>query len=266
MVEFAIILPILALLLVMAIDFGRVFFGWVGLHNGARVAADFAARNAESWPDERDLYRQLVINDMVAINCSPPTALDANGNGQWDPEDVPDPSFVDIDGNGVATDDGDHVVVRLDCRFDLMTPLAGSIVGDPAGLSAETAFPVNTILVPAVPTPEPTPPGPCPAPTALFEFVEISPVDSDPTDGRGTSPLEVEFTDTSIDDAGCPITSWEWTVDGAVIPGAGADPFIETFTHPTGTGGPVNFFVELTVETDDGLSDTFSEVIRVSRP
>ena len=29
MVEFALVLPILALLLVLAVDFGRVFFGWV---------------------------------------------------------------------------------------------------------------------------------------------------------------------------------------------------------------------------------------------
>ena len=31
MVEFALIMPLLVLLLVMAIDFGRVFFGWVAL-------------------------------------------------------------------------------------------------------------------------------------------------------------------------------------------------------------------------------------------
>ena len=36
-------LPILALLLVMAVDFGRVFFGWVALQNAARIGADYAA-------------------------------------------------------------------------------------------------------------------------------------------------------------------------------------------------------------------------------
>ena len=39
MVEFALVLPLLALLLVVAIDFGRVFFGWVSLTNAARVGA-----------------------------------------------------------------------------------------------------------------------------------------------------------------------------------------------------------------------------------
>ncbi|MDQ2683995.1 MAG: pilus assembly protein, partial [Chloroflexota bacterium] len=50
MVEFALVLPILALLLVMAIDFGRVFFGWVALQNAARIAADTAAGTADAWP------------------------------------------------------------------------------------------------------------------------------------------------------------------------------------------------------------------------
>ena len=43
MVEFALVLPLLVLLLVMAIDFGRVFFGWVALQNATRIAADYAA-------------------------------------------------------------------------------------------------------------------------------------------------------------------------------------------------------------------------------
>ena len=49
MVESALVLPILALLLVMAIDFGRVFFGWVALQNAARIGADFAAQTPDAW-------------------------------------------------------------------------------------------------------------------------------------------------------------------------------------------------------------------------
>ncbi|MGH2463352.1 MAG: TadE/TadG family type IV pilus assembly protein, partial [Candidatus Limnocylindria bacterium] len=37
LVEFAIILPFLMLVLLMAVDFGRVFFGWVGLANASRI-------------------------------------------------------------------------------------------------------------------------------------------------------------------------------------------------------------------------------------
>ncbi len=266
LVEFAIVLPILALLLVMALDFGRVFFGWVGLQNGARIAADFAAGNANFSAVDQTLYRNLVIEDMQAINCEPPPALDANGNGLWDPEDVPDPVFVDTDvpPNGEVTNDGDHATVLLSCRFDVITPLAGAIVG-PVSLSAEAYFPINQILVPALPTPEPTPPGPCPGPTADFDVVE-NPAQGDPTDGVGTgsTPLIIDFTDTSIDDPLCPITKWAWdfgNLETSDIP----DPSGIEFDY-TGTSGFRTYIVELTVETDDALTDSVTKNVRVMKP
>ena len=45
MVEFAIILPVFLLLLLMAIDFGRVFFSTIQLSNAVREAADYGANN-----------------------------------------------------------------------------------------------------------------------------------------------------------------------------------------------------------------------------
>ena len=42
LVEFALVLPMILLLMLIAIDFGRVFLGWVALNNSARVAANFA--------------------------------------------------------------------------------------------------------------------------------------------------------------------------------------------------------------------------------
>lgn len=264
MVEFAIVLPILALLLVMALDFGRVFFGWVGLQNAARIAADFAASNAESWPDERPLYENLVINDMQAINCKPAPANDVNGNGAWDPDDVPEPSWEDVDLNGENKNDGDHARVEFECRFDVMTPLASSIVGSPVGLDATAYFPINRMLVPAIPTPEPTPPGPCPAPTAIIKLVETPPSGpaNNPTDGRGKSPLVIEFSSASTDDPSCPITGYSWTIDGAEVDTT-AGPFTETLVHPTGSGSHVNFLVELTVTTDDPMTDSITKTIRV---
>ena len=35
LVEMAIILPVLVLLLLLAVDFGRVFFGWIALNNAS---------------------------------------------------------------------------------------------------------------------------------------------------------------------------------------------------------------------------------------
>ena len=267
LVEFAIVLPILALLLVMAIDFGRVFFGWVGLQNGARGAADFASRVALSWPADRDAYRDFVIYDMSAINCAPPPGTDLDGDGTWDPADVPDPIFQDVDGNGLTEDDGDHARVELDCRFSLITPLAGAIVGDPVSLSGEAWFPINNVLIPAVPTPRPTPPGPCPGPTASFDLLEDPANGTSATDGQGRGSMSVDFTDTSTDDPDCPITTWEWDFQSdGTVDSTEQDPDDIAFTHP-GTGPRFrNFVVELTVTTADGLTDTVTETIRMERP
>lgn len=171
MVEFALMLPILALLLVMAIDFGRVFFGFVALQNATRIAADMAAGQAQSWPANgaqeqanQDRYRDSFIRDLEAINCDPP------GGGAWDRSDVPDPSFQDIDGDGNAKGAGDHAVVAIQCSFTLVTPLAEAAIGGPVTVGANEAFPINYRLSVAVPTlrplPTPTPvPTPSPGPT-----------------------------------------------------------------------------------------------------
>ncbi len=273
MVEFAIVLPVLALLLVMAIDFGRVFFGWVGLQSGTRSAADFAARAGGSWDDRRDLYRDLVISDMVGINCAPGAGTDADGDGRWDPNEVPDPTFEDVDGNGVATDDGDHARVILDCSFPLITPLAGGVVGNPVSLRAESWFPINGVLIPALPTPEPTPPGPCPPPSANFTMAE-DPASGDGADGRGDSPLKIDFANTSIDDPDCAIDEYAWVFGLGTGPGQQGSPPTSTeespqdviFTHPTGTGGPYTFTVRLTVTTVDGQTDEFTGSVRVALP
>jgi hypothetical protein len=177
LVEFAIILPLLAVLLVMAIDFGLVFFGWVGLHNAARIAADYAARTADSWPSPaggpigaqaRDRYFDLVVADLTGINCSPDDVVDR----AWNDGDVPVPVFRNPDGStsGDVKEPGDHALVTLDCSFGLVTPLAEAILGGRVNLRAEAYFAINgatAVNFPtAVPFPTPTPaPTPVPGPT-----------------------------------------------------------------------------------------------------
>jgi len=173
MVEFAIILPFLALLLVMTIDFGRVFFGWVALQNASRIAADFAARTADAWPAPsggaigalaRDRYYELVIADLTAINCSP----DSGVNRDWAEADVSSPSFRNPDGttSGDVKEPGDHAVTRLECFLPLITPLAQSIIGGPVELGSEAYFAINGSVATAFPTSVPFPtPTPAPTPT-----------------------------------------------------------------------------------------------------
>src|SRR5687767_5120376 len=142
LVETALLLPVLALLLVIALDFGRVFFGWVALQNAARVGADFAAGTASAWngmpearQQERDRYSELIEADIRAINC----AL-AGGS-------PPDPTFEDgidtvvpVDGE---YDDGDFAIVDLECSFSLITPLAETVLGGPVTMLAHEEFPIH---------------------------------------------------------------------------------------------------------------------------
>lgn len=151
MVEFALILPVLALLLVMAIDFGRVFFGTVALHNAARIGANEAATNPDAWEsgdaDAQDRYYDRILSDLEAINCDYATPL-------------PDPTFTSRVGTANPYEIGDHVTVTLECEFDLITPLAGAIVGQQLTLGAEATFPIRGGVIAGVPVgPQPPPAG-----------------------------------------------------------------------------------------------------------
>jgi TadE-like protein len=161
MVEFALIFPLVLLLLLMAVDLGRVFFGWVALTNSVRIAANEAAFHPEAWKGSgnaylKDIYRQQVIDDLTSINCEAP------GGGSWTKSDIPDPTFVDV--AGTPTTDpyelGDHAQVILHCDFHFLTPIVGAILGDPQSITATSVFPVKGGEVAGVPVGNapPTPP------------------------------------------------------------------------------------------------------------
>jgi hypothetical protein len=266
MVEFALLLPLLALLLVMAIDFGRVFFGRVALENAARIGADFAASHAGAWngvpnveeQESLDLYRRQIAQDLQSLNCQ------LAGNPADPIEDrVPTPDF-DIDGDGVDVfSDSALVEVKLDCAFELLTPLAESALGGPITLHADAQFAINhtmhTGLAGGGPPPPP-PPGACDPPIASFTTVP-------PKSAGGrvniASNTNVTFTDTSTAEAGCAIAPWEWTFgDGAT--GSGPSPVTHLYVYG-GSGPHTNYTAALTV-TNTGGSDTETITVRVAKP
>ncbi|HEX6474925.1 MAG TPA: TadE/TadG family type IV pilus assembly protein [Candidatus Limnocylindria bacterium] len=142
MVEFAILLPVLILLLLLALDFGRVFFGWIALNNVSRIGANEAARFPTPWAngdpmDASDPYYQRMIADMASMNCD----ADSDNDGDIDENDLPAPAFIER--AGTSTDPyevGDEVSVTLHCDFSFLTPLVGAIVGDPLNITATTTF------------------------------------------------------------------------------------------------------------------------------
>ena len=157
LVEFALILPVLALLLMLALDFGRVFFGWVALNNAARIAANAAAVHAQAWnppgnTPQVNTYKNQVVNDLNAINCRPPGA-----NNTWQVSDVPNPTF---DGSASQYDLDHQVVVRLNCRFTFLTPIVGNILGNILTIGATSNFTIRGGQVAGIPIgPNPPPPG-----------------------------------------------------------------------------------------------------------
>lgn len=78
--EFALILPLLIFLLLIAIDFGRVFALYVGMNNAAREGAAYGAQRPTDGKGIRDRAKQelgLESTDgsiTVTTSCSPKCA------------------------------------------------------------------------------------------------------------------------------------------------------------------------------------------------
>ncbi len=185
-VEFALTLPVLLILMMMALDFGRVFLGWVNLNNTARIAANYAATNAVKMaagdPATFDAYYALIQKDATAINCKLPAKAT-----------FPHPTFPD---GGTAL--GQSANVGLSCQFSILTPVISQVLGNPLMVSASADFPIRSGVVAGVPGGGP------PAPVAAFN---ISPT-------GGTAPVSITFTDASINS---PTTyAWDFNGDGTV--------------------------------------------------
>jgi Flp pilus assembly protein TadG len=188
LVELAIILPILLLLGLIAVDFGRIYLGWVNLQNMTRIAANFAANNPEAWLTNttknltiRDQYRNQILEDAQATNCA------------LNPAAPPPPVFTDSDGDGNKNGIGDKVEVALTCRFSVITPVISSIIGGQVNVSATSIFPVKS----AITETSSGGGGGCLAPSPA--------INANPQ--TGAAPLTVDFTDSSGGGAG---TSWLW--------------------------------------------------------
>jgi hypothetical protein len=271
LVEFAMILPILALLLVMAIDFGRVFYGWVALQNATRIGANYAASHADAWssPDnaqkqaQRAEYLQEIVKDSQAINCSP----------RPDSSNIPAPTFTQADGVSPVTGIpplGGQASIQLSCTMDLITPLASNIMGGGVNLAAASTFTIRSGSIAgipiggAVPTPTPSPsasasasasasssasgsasasptasPTPCPLPIANFNA----------TPTTGGKPLTVAFNDTS-QTSGCAVTGWYWEF------GDGGTSTLQNPTHVYQQAG--QYDVRLVVTAPSGTASTRS--------
>ena len=233
-VEFALVVPILLLLTLTAIDFGRVFLGWINLQQMTRLAANEAAEHASVWAvpgdatGEKARYQAKVKNDARLINCVLPNPL-------------PEPIL------GAGTELGAPVTVAFSCQFNIITPVISNIIGNPVLVSAETTYPVKEGVVATVPG------GGAPIiPLPVAKFT------GSPQSGWGPS-LQVTFTNEST---GGP-TSQFWDFDvtprggtgsGTVSPPTATTAGNQTVTYGcTGTAGQFcTFSVQLQVANAGG--------------
>ena len=222
LVELALILPVVLLLTLIAIDFGRVYLGWVNLQNMARVAANYASNNPTAWATNdttaKATYQNQIRADAKQNNCALPLVSGV--------QTAPDPTFTP------STDLGGNAQVQLSCTFRILTPIISNIIGTGGNLtvSASSTFPIKSGLFATGGSTVVTP-------TAAF-------IGTPTTISNGSS---VQFTDQSADGP----TSWQWSF------GDGGSSTLRDPLHTYSLANPLvgqTFSVTLTVTNSAGSS------------
>lgn len=188
LVEFAIFIPVLVTILLLAVDVGRIYLGSISLSNIARIGANFAAQNPGAWEGSGDAsvqarYRTLMNKDATGIDCTLPSTL-------------PAPTFPDSSSYAL----GSRVRVDLTCSFSLVTPFLSSLIGDGAGnidVGTSAVFTIRTGSVDgAVISGQAVTPSPSATPTdAPTATPTATPTDT-PTPDPAATPTPVGATPT----------------------------------------------------------------------
>ncbi len=269
LVELALVTPILMILLLSAVDLGRMFYARISVTNAAREAALVAADTPTSWSaggacssSNRVMCAALrepngsmvtVAASDVSLTCSPSctktlgTRVTVTVTGHFS---VLTPllwAFTgqDLSFAGRAVAD----VVIFPTGAAVPTPLAtGTVAPTPTPTSAPTPTPTPAPTGTATPTatPSPTPaPTPTPIPTCAPPIVSFT-----ATPIRSENKSKVSFTSQSTPTTGsCKISYWRWQYgDGATD--AGNVPSVTHDYKQKNSGKTYN--VTLTITTPSG--------------
>lgn len=187
MVEFAIILPVFMFLLVIAIDFGRLFFSYVQIQNGAREGAN---------------YGQGFPTDLVGITATVQRETNAQaqrGEGTaavattcQNPAGTVIACTLATGGAGP----GNTVTVNVNRPFTFLTPLVNGFFGGGLALDAQA----TAIVLGYVPGAGATQPPGCSTPSASFTVIVTS--------GR---TVMVNPTGSTPNSGICNISGYNWT-------------------------------------------------------
>jgi hypothetical protein len=180
-----IIIPVVLIIVLGALDFGRAFLGWVVLNNAARVGANYAALHPDAWGNPGIAYQQAEYTSLVT-DARNDAGIALAG---CESVAVSQPSFPG------GTDLGDFAVVQLDCEFDPITPLMGEVLtgltGGKVAVGARSVFPIRQDGVAVAP--------PSSAPSCISTIGDIT-----------INGMDVQFNDAT---AGGP-NWWFWVVEG----------------------------------------------------
>jgi Flp pilus assembly protein TadG len=232
MVEFALVLPIFLLILLIAVDFGRLFYTYVEMNNAAREAAAYGASHPTDQAGMLALAQQETNtqHQSGAGAVSVIAACHDSGGANLACANAPG-------GNGT----GNSITVTVASSFTFLTPFVGDLFGGSLHMAASTTTKVLGLAASGGGSP-----GSCSTlPTAAFTATVVG------------MTVTVDASSSSPTTGLCAISGYAWDMgDGADPwpPIVGMNPGSYTYTV-AGT-----YHIQLVVSNPAGNSSTLQVV------
>lgn len=242
MVEFALILPVFLLLLLIAVDFGRLFFTYIQLNNIAREGAAYAAANPTT--DNATLT-------TVALRESNVQAQRGEGTVSATASCAPVACASALGGTGA----GNRVTVAASETFTFFTPLISAYW--PGGLTIGASA---TAAVAVYAAGGGTPPSACTTAPSIPTFTWQSP-------DKTNQPLLISVDATSAPNLAypCQNITYQWNFGGASSasdPNSGPnDPYREGMTQTYTYAAAGTYQINLTVSNAFGSTAAVPQTV-----
>ena len=225
LVELALIAPVFLILLMTAIDLGRLLYSQITITNAAKEGVLVASQGGTWQPN-------APCSDTNTVMCGALT--EAEGGFVFVEQTRVTLSPATCDPNATYPAGGPPTVsVEVTSPFNLLTPIIGSIVGSNIVLHATAE--AECLAVPEVTFPS------LPLPVAAFTATPTS----------GPAPLDVSFDASGSTSPGATITAYDWSFGGSGV----------TTTHRFTTAG--TYTVVLTVTDSRGQTGSSNATITV---
>jgi Flp pilus assembly protein TadG len=233
LVEFALIVPVMLLLLLIAIDFGRLFFSYVQINNAAREAASYASH----FPQDNAQISNVALQEtnaqsQVGESAFVVTTSCKNSAG------VTLASCALAAGGAAGA--GNTITVNVNERFTFLTPLIGAMFSNLHLIADATATVTDFASSSGG-----SPPAGCslPVPSFVVNVTSGMTVFADPTASRPNSGV-------------CNISGFNWSWD--------SDPNNDTVGTATGDSHtytiPGTYIITLEVTNQAGAATTTGSI------